>query len=226
VNKGVILILLVTAISILGGIIYFASQQPITPPADATTTQNQLSQQPTIPMINATSTPTSVLSIDPAKIYTAGLNTTAGKITIQLNAKQTPITVNNFVTLASKNFYDNTIFHRVIKGFMIQGGDPAGNGSGGPGYNIPDEPVTEDYTRGTIAMANTGQPNTGGSQFFILQENYPLPKTYTIFGHVIQGLEVVDNIANASTSANIGMPGENSKPVSPVSIQSISITEK
>jgi len=99
------------------------------------------------------------------KKYTAILKTEKGDITIALNSDQTPITVNNFVTLAKKGFYNKTIFHRVIKGFMIQGGDPKGDGTGGPGYKFADEPFTGEYTRGTIAMANSG-PNTNGSHFW------------------------------------------------------------
>lgn len=142
---------------------------------------------------------------------------------IALNAKQTPITVNNFVTLARGNFYDNTIFHRVIKGFMIQGGDPKGDGTGGPGYKFNDEPFTGDYTRGTVAMANAG-PNTNGSQFFIMQQDNALPKNYVIFGKVVVGLDVVDKIADAPVESN-GM-GEQSKPVNPVKVLSVQITQQ
>lgn len=151
------------------------------------------------------------------------LKTTAGDIEIALNDKETPITVNNFVTLAKKNFYDNTIFHRAIKGFMIQGGDPEGTGMGGPGYKFNDEPFSGEYTRGTIAMANAG-PNTNGSQFFIMHNDYPLPKNYVIFGKVVRGIEVVDKIATAPVVANSS--GELSKPVKPVTINSIEIIEQ
>ncbi|PIU73929.1 peptidylprolyl isomerase, partial [Candidatus Roizmanbacteria bacterium CG06_land_8_20_14_3_00_34_14] len=102
-----------------------------------------------------------------AKILTAVLHTEKGDMTVSLNTNDTPKTVNNFVTLAKKGFYNGTIFHRVIKGFMIQGGDPKGDGTGGPGYKFDDEPFTGEYTRGTIAMANAG-PDTNGSQFFIM----------------------------------------------------------
>ena len=163
------------------------------------------------------------MQIDTQKTYTAVLQTSVGSITVSLNAKDTPVTVNNFISLARKNFYDNTIFHRVIKGFMIQGGDPQGDGSGGPGYKFADEPITDEYSRGTIAMANSG-PNTNGSQFFIMHADYPLPRNYVIFGKVTSGLEVVDKIATAQVSAN--RFGENSQPASPVSITSIQITEK
>lgn len=157
------------------------------------------------------------------KVLTAVLHTTEGDITIALNSNMTPNTVNNFVTLAKKGFYDNTIFHRVIKGFMIQGGDPKGNGTGGPGYTFQDEPFEGDYTRGTIAMANAG-PNTNGSQFFIMHKTYPLPKNYVIFGRVISGIEAVDKIAEALVAENAF--GELSKPVSPAAIKSVDISEE
>lgn len=100
----------------------------------------------------------------------------------------------NFIYLAANQFYDGLIFHRVVPGFVIQGGDPLGNGSGGPGYSFEDEPVTRPYLRGTVAMANAG-PNTNGSQFFIVLQDQPtLPPNYTIFGQVTSGMDVVDKI--------------------------------
>lgn len=162
------------------------------------------------------------MQIDANKTYTATLNTTQGTIVISLNAKATPITVNNFVFLAKNNFYDDTIFHRVIKGFMIQGGDPKGDGTGGPGYQFNDESFTGSYTRGTVAMANAG-PNTNGSQFFIMQANNDLPKNYVIFGKVTSGLDVVDKIANAPVQ--MSPSGEDSQPVTPVKINSVTISE-
>ena len=160
---------------------------------------------------------------DQTKKYTAVLNTSVGKITIELNTDKTPITVNNFVSLSKKNFYNNTIFHRVINGFMIQGGDPKGDGTGGPGYQFDDEPFEGEYSRGTVAMANAG-PNTNGSQFFIIHQDNPLPKNYVIFGRVTDGIEVVDKIATASVQAS--PMGEMSKPINPVKIQLIQIFEK
>lgn len=163
------------------------------------------------------------MQIDKNKNYTAILKTSEGNIEVALNAKETPITVNNFVYLAKNNFYDNTIFHRVIKGFMIQGGDPLGNGTGSPGYKFDDESFTGEYTRGTIAMANSG-PDTNGSQFFIMHNDYPLPPNYVIFGKVTKGIEVVDKIANAAVTYSI--TGEPSKPVNPVMVNSVEIVEK
>jgi cyclophilin family peptidyl-prolyl cis-trans isomerase len=163
------------------------------------------------------------MEIDQQKQYKATLHTTAGDITVELNAKATPITVNNFVALARKGFYNNTIFHRVLKDFMIQGGDPQGTGAGGPGYQFDDEPFEGEYTRGTLAMANAG-PNTNGSQFFIMHKDTPLQKNYVIFGKVIQGIEVVDKIAEAEVST--GRTGEPSTPVNPVKVTSVDIVEQ
>jgi len=155
--------------------------------------------------------------------YLAVLKTTKGDITIKLNKGATPKTVENFVSLAWKKFYDNTIFHRVIKGFMIQGGDPKGDGTGGPGYKFDDEPFTGEYQKGIVAMANAG-PNTNGSQFFIMHADYPLPKNYVIFGKVTKGIEVVDRIAEAQVEANLS--GEPSKPIDPVKVLTIELIEQ
>ncbi len=162
-----------------------------------------------------------VMSIDSTKQYSATLKTTMGDISIALAAKETPITVNNFVFLAKEKFYDGTIFHRTIPGFMIQGGDPQGTGMGGPGYTFADEKFSGKYDRGTVAMANAG-PNTNGSQLFIMHEDTPLPPNYVIFGKVTEGLEVVDKIATAPTKPC----GEGSSPVALVTVTSVAVTEK
>lgn len=158
------------------------------------------------------------MAIDPGASYTAVLDTTAGPITVELLSSDAPNTVNNFVFLAREGFYDNVIFHRTIPGFMIQGGDPTGTGSGGPGYRFADEAVNRPYSRGVMAMANAG-PNTNGSQFFLMHADYPLPPNYTIFGQTVAGLETIDTIATAPTQAG----GEGSSPVNPVTIQSVEI---
>ena len=157
------------------------------------------------------------LSIDAAKSYTATIETSAGSMVAELFPGDAPNTVNNFVFLANDGFYDEVIFHRVISGFMIQGGDPTGTGRGGPGYRFDDEPVTRSYDRGTLAMANAG-PNTNGSQFFIMHADYPLPPNYTIFGKLTAGEDVVDAIAGAQT-------GPNDRPAEPVAISGITIAE-
>ncbi|MCR4329754.1 MAG: peptidylprolyl isomerase [Candidatus Roizmanbacteria bacterium] len=187
------------------------------------TTTSQTSQIPVEPTEEMTkkNTKQPPMTIDVNKTYTATVTTTEGDITINLDTKDTPITVNNFVYLAKKGFYANTIFHRVIKGFMIQGGDPSGDGTGGPGYTFADEPIAGSYTRGTVAMANSG-PNTNGSQFFIMHADTELPKSYVIFGHVLEGMDVVDKIATAPMQTG----GEGSSPVNPVHIQSVAIDEK
>jgi cyclophilin family peptidyl-prolyl cis-trans isomerase len=163
------------------------------------------------------------MAIDTKKTYTAIIHTTKGDITLNLFASEDPITVNNFVFLARDGFYNGVIFHRVIKGFMIQGGDPTGTGTGSPGYKFADEPVTRKYLRGTIAMANSG-PNTNGSQFFIMHQDYALQPNYTIFGIVTKGIEVVDAIATTPTV--LGGDGAMSKPATPIVISSIDITEQ
>lgn len=124
---------------------------------------------------------------------TATIKTSKGEIVFKF-FDDAPLAASNFIFLAKDGFYDGLTFHRREEGFVIQGGDPHGNGSGGPGYSFNDEPVTRDYKRGIVAMANAG-PNTNGSQFFIMLKDTPLPKSYTIFGEVTQGIEVVDKIA-------------------------------
>lgn len=157
------------------------------------------------------------------KKYRALLQTEAGDIEISLFVDKTPFTVNNFVYLSKKNFYNNTVFHRVISGFMIQGGDPNGDGTGNPGYRFADEPFEGEYSRGIIAMANSG-PDTNGSQFFIMHEDYPLQKDYVIFGKVLSGMDVVDVIALAPVKS--GSSGENSTPVKPIKILKVDIIEE
>jgi cyclophilin family peptidyl-prolyl cis-trans isomerase len=164
------------------------------------------------------------MALDPDKQYTAVITTTMGDIEIELFAKDAPQTVNNFVFLAREGFYDNVKFHRIIKGFMIQTGDPTGTGSGGPGYRFNDERVSMDYTPGVVAMANAG-PNTNGSQFFIVQGDgaRALPRNYTIFAHVTSGMDVVDKIANVPVRPS--PQGEQSVPTEDARILSVSVSE-
>ncbi len=121
------------------------------------------------------------------------IKTAKGEIVFELLDGEAPKTVSNFVALAKSGYYDGLTFHRYVPGFVIQGGDPIGNGTGGPGYKFEDEPVKLDYDAGIVAMANAG-PNTNGSQFFIMLEDTPLDKLYTIFGRVTSGLDVVRNL--------------------------------
>jgi cyclophilin family peptidyl-prolyl cis-trans isomerase len=129
--------------------------------------------------------------IDPAKSYTATMHTDKGDIEIELYASDVPKTVTNFVFLAREGFYDGVTFHRVIPGFMAQGGDPTGTGSGGPGYKFADERASNRHQAGTLSMANAG-PNTNGSQFFICLEPQPhLDGRHTVFGKVTGGMDAV-----------------------------------
>jgi cyclophilin family peptidyl-prolyl cis-trans isomerase len=143
-----------------------------------------------------------------------------GDITFTLDPKQAPATVNNFVFLSKQGFYDGVTFHRVIPGFMIQGGDPTGTGSGGPGYSFKDElPKSGQYKIGSVAMANAG-PNTNGSQFFIVTgpNGVALPPLYSLFGQVTKGQDVAEAISNVPRDAT-------DKPNTPVTIDSVTITE-
>ena len=149
---------------------------------------------------------------------TAHIETEHGTIEFELLEELAPKTAENFATLAKRGYYDGIIFHRVVPGFVIQGGDPTGTGTGGPGYQLPDEPVTLPYSRGTVAMANAG-PNTNGSQFFICLQDLPqLPPKYTIFGQVTSGLKAVDAIAAAPTGAG-------DRPLAPVTMTSVRIVD-
>jgi len=170
--------------------------------------------------INQEKMNTQQTTIDINKKYQAKFKTNYGEFTISLFAKETPITVNNFVTLARKKFYDGLIFHRVIPDFMIQGGDPDGNGTGGPGYTFKDETSPRKIVKGSLAMANAG-PNTNGSQFFIVTANETpwLDGRHTNFGEVVLGLDVVEKIGKVQT-------GQNDKPVKDVIINSIEIIEE
>ena len=147
------------------------------------------------------------MTISTAKTYTATMVTSCGTIVIRLAPKQAPVTVNNFVFLADQGFYNGLTFHRVIPGFVIQGGDPKGDGTGGPGYQFKDELPTTPYTLGDLAMANAG-PNTNGSQFFIVEgvQGTQLPYQYSRFGHVTAGFPVVVKIASVPSSATTNKP--------------------
>jgi cyclophilin family peptidyl-prolyl cis-trans isomerase len=168
-----------------------------------------------------------VMIINSEKSYTAVIRISKGTMKIGLLSGETPVTVNNFVFLAREGYYDNTYFHRIIKGFMIQGGDPTGTGAGSPGYRFDDETITREYTRGTLAMANSG-PNTNGSQFFIMHADYRLPKSYVIFGLIdpndTESLKTLDAIAATPVTDN--GRGEISQPTEKVSILSLVIEEK
>jgi cyclophilin family peptidyl-prolyl cis-trans isomerase len=149
----------------------------------------------------------------------ATLHTSHGAIAVDLFGDDAPKTVENFETLAGKGFYEGVVFHRVIQDFMIQGGDPTGTGSGGPGYTFEDEPNERRVVRGALAMANAG-PNTNGSQFFIVTaEACPwLDGKHTVFGQVVSGMDVVDQISAIETDAS-------DRPKQPVTIQRVELAE-
>ena len=159
------------------------------------------------------------MGIDPSKRYTATMETSMGTLVIALDPIAAPITVNNFVFLAAQHYYDGVIFHRIIQGFVCQGGDPDGNGRGGPGYKFVDElPKPGKYQIGSLAMANAG-PNTNGSQFFLIsgQSGVQLPPAYSLFGQVVKGLDIVEMMQNVPTG-----PGD--RPKDDVVIRSVTIT--
>jgi len=165
------------------------------------------------------------MTIDTEATYRATIATSEGDVTVELDAAGAPMATNNLVSLARDGYYEGIIFHRVIDGFMIQGGDPTGTGMGGPGYAFDDElgPAEElveregSYVRGTLAMANSG-PDTNGSQFFIVHEDAPLPPAYVVFGEVIDGMDVVDAIATTPTD-------EADRPLAPIEIAAVTIDE-
>jgi len=172
---------------------------------------------------------TPAMTIDPAKTYVATMATSCGKIVIELDAEHAPIGVNSFVFLAKKGFYDGLTFHRVVQGFVIQGGDPKGDGTGGPGYQFATEtsPKVTFDSAGLIAYANSGG-DTNGSQFFITLGPTPqldpsANQSFTIFGHVIKGLDVVNKIGAIPGTPNPGIPGENSVPTQTIYIDSVTI---
>ncbi|AJS61262.1 peptidylprolyl isomerase [Paenibacillus sp. IHBB 10380] len=201
-----------------------------------TPTAEEQVTEPTKPAEQTGQTPTAepmswdkppAMEIDSSKTYQAEVTTSKGTFTIDLYAKDAPLTVNNFVFLAKQGFYDDIIFHRILESFMIQTGDPRGNGSGGPGYSFEDEKTQYKYEPGIVAMANAG-PNTNGSQFFICSgadsaglNNQP---NYTIFGKVSEGMDVIQKIA--ATPVEVGPSGEPSSPTEKVTINGIKITEK
>ena len=167
------------------------------------------------------------MTINAAHRYTATLETSDGVITVQLLPKVAPVAVNSFVFLARHQYFDGIIFHRIVKGFVIQTGDPTGTGFGGPGYHFKDEGVTMPYTPGTVAMANSGR-NTNGSQFFIVTgpgAASQLQPLYTIFGQVVSGMGTVHALENTPVQPNPGS-GELSTPAHDVYLKKVTISEQ
>jgi cyclophilin family peptidyl-prolyl cis-trans isomerase len=205
----------IICVAIIGGIFWWASansSSSISPSATATSSD----------ALGILSTSISTTT-DKNFMHKITIQTNKGTIVFETYDADAPNTVNNFITLANKGFYNGLIFHRVILGFMIQGGDPTSTGAGGPGYQFADElnPVTPSYqagyVAGTVAMANSG-PNTNGSQFFIMQADNPLPHLYTIFGKVLSGMDVVNSIAVVSVNSQ-------DKPFTPVVMEKVTVEE-
>lgn len=226
--KSIIFVLLASAI-LVAALVYWASGSQHAPSLRET---DETFNGPFTPEEQRVNEPANTTSMNPTATFT----TNQGTFTLELYGDRMPVTVGNFVKLAKEGYYDNTKFHRVIDGFMIQGGDPntktaneASYGTGGPGYTIQDEFVAGEglsNVRGTIAMANTGQPNSGGSQFFInVADNtnldfdkQPLTSKHPVFGRIVEGMDVVDAIAKVETKAG-------DVPASPVVIESVVVTE-
>jgi cyclophilin family peptidyl-prolyl cis-trans isomerase len=218
------------------GIVVEALKKQITPPAAALTTKRPSaaeiaeSKKVCVPFLTAGNGRQSVRSwrkgpkqvIATTKQYQVKLYTTDGTITAAILPKLAPITANNFIFLACNGFYNGLEFQRTIPNFVIQGGDPKGDGTGGPGYWFQDEKVTRPYTLGSLAMANAG-PNTNGSQFFIIvgSEGLAIPRRSNLFGQVTQGMNVVQKIAKAP--AHMSRYGEKSAPNSPVVIKKMTV---
>jgi cyclophilin family peptidyl-prolyl cis-trans isomerase len=194
-----------------------------TPPASTTAASKTTAASPRV--TKWTNPP--AMQIDTKKTYYATMETSLGTFKIELFASESPVTVNNFVFLAKQNYFNGIIFHRIIKDFMIQTGDPTGTGSGGPGYRFGDElPVKHQYEPGIVAMANAG-PNTNGSQFFVCtgssSKNLNSSPNYTQFGRVVEGMDIVLKIASVKVVSN---GRETSQPADPPLIKGITITEK
>ena len=206
----IVLILLISC----GGSTETSNETTVTTTVETTTTLGE--------NMDKTYTQPHEMTINKSKSYTAIIKTSLGDMKVEFFTNDAPMTVNNFINLAQDGYYDGVIFHRVISDFMIQGGDPSGTGHGDygkyPGYQFQDELNNQiPYSKGILAMANSG-PNTNGSQFFIMHVDYPLPYNYTIFGKVVEGLDVIDIIATVETGAG-------DKPTSDVIIETVEISE-
>lgn len=224
-------------VAVVIGLAYLASDGNDSSPSTeaSTTTETSDSSTTSLPVNDGTQCPPTTgkvtqyrsfakyppMCIDASKTYVATIKTSLGTVVAELDAKNAPKTVNNFVVLSRYHYYDGLTFHRIINDFMVQGGDPLGNGSGGPGYQFDDElPAAGAYKIGSLAMANAG-PNTNGSQFFIVTgiQGTGLQPKYSLFGQVTDGLKVIDDMQRVET-------GQGDVPVEPVIIESISIAEK
>ena len=173
--------------------------------------------------------PKPTLRLDPDKTYEAVLDTSCGRFTITLDVKRSPKTSASFVYLSKRGFYDNTVFHRIVPGFVIQGGDPRGTGQGGPGYTVVEAPPSDTkYTKGVVAMAKTEieDPGTSGSQFYVVTaDDAQLPADYALLGKVTAGQDVVNRIAVVRTDATNPDPAKQERPINPVVLRTVTINE-
>ncbi len=158
--------------------------------------------------------------LDPSKTYDVRFETSCGSFTVRLDVRTSPKTSASFVALARRGFFDDTVFHRIVPGFVIQGGDPTGTGTGGPGYKVKAEFNPRSHKRGVLSMARTNDPNSAGSQFFLMHQDSPfLDNQYTAFGKATSGLDVVDKLANQPRDRN-------DRPHNPAKINRITIEER
>ncbi|MFF4321582.1 peptidylprolyl isomerase [Streptomyces sp. NPDC001568] len=217
-------VVVATLVGLIAGGVFDSKDKTVEPAADAASPSAAPTPKQSPP----------AMAIDDKAKYTFDLKTSAGPIKFEMDAAKTPQTVNSFKSLADKGFFDNTKCHRLVTGgiFVLQCGDPEGTGSGGPGYNIPDENLDAlgkpneqgqvTYPAGTVAMANTGQPGTGGSQFFLVYKDSPLPPQYTPFGTIDPaGVKVLEEVAKAGTAT--GTP--DGAPKTPVTIEKGTVTK-
>ncbi|GEM_PF-565239 len=211
---------------IIGVGIFISKPRTQAPVGTVTNTESQTVTPPEIespPVTQTMKPPTLPEKLSPNGSHRVTIETNKGTIVFETYDHDAPLASENFVNLARAGFYDNLVFHRVIAGFMMQGGDPSGNGTGGPGYTFSDELDAKSpsgkigYKKGVLAMANRG-PNTNGSQFFIMFADYPLPLNYTIFGHVVSGQDVVDAIGKVETGAG-------DRPVTPITMTKVTATD-
>lgn len=219
-NRTMILVVALLSVAVAGLLIQRSKSSP---------RQVAGSPKPSVSKVAQSKTPPKI-SINPAGTYTAVMRTSLGEVQIRLDASNSVNAVNSFVALARNGFYDGLQFHRIVKDFAIQGGDPKGDGSGGPAYKTLDAvPPGFRYVRGTVAMAKAASepPGTAGSQFFIVPTDSAatrLTPDYAVLGKVVQGLDVVDKLNQVPTKA--GIPGgEASKPVNPVYIEKVEIKQ-
>lgn len=228
VGGGVLIVAVAIGLYIVSGDDYKRTSTESMTVEDKTLTLPATTPTPAQPDISTNEKPMTQTAPASATTETqVTLKTSMGDITLRLHTKDAPKTTENFLKLSREGFYNGVRFHRVIKNFMIQGGDPLSKddsqaarwGTGGPGYQFADEInagsalYQKGYKRGVLAMANAG-PNTNGSQFFIMHQDYGLPPLYTIFGEVVSGQEVVDKIATTEV-------GQNDRPITPVTITGV-----